>query len=553
MKKITFGNPELIVPSKYCSGFCYEETEAAYPIHKITFRTNARGCVLELPLGEEQIYGFGLQLNGFNQKNKELFLRVNADPTKNTGDSHAPVPFFVTTKGYGIYFDTARNMEVQCGVETALEKENVMTVQILNAKGIDIYIIEGTDITDIVAQYNRLSGSGCEVPEWGLGVLYRCNWHYPQDRVLETAAYFRDAKIPCSILGLEPGWHTHNYPCSYEWNKEIFPDPEGMVKKLKEMGFHLNLWEHAYISEDSPIYESMKPYSGNYRVLGGLVADLAAKEGADIISEYHKKTFVDMGIDGFKLDECDNTNIVDYGWRMFPNCSQFPSGLDGEQYHNLFGVLYMKTILKALDGKPTLSQVRSAGALCASYPFVLYSDLYEHKDFIRGIVNSGFSGILWSPELRHAKSKKELIRRLQTVVFSVQCLINGWYCDEVPWKQFNCESEVRELLTEREKQIPRLMKAFERYKETGIPPVRALVMDYTDDPETYEIDNEYLFGEDLLVAPMAVEEEMRRVYLPAGEWADYWTGEIVSYGWHEVETDHIPVYQRRRTAYGDNK
>lgn len=547
MKKITFGNPESVVPSKYCSGFCCQETETAYPIHKITFRTNARGCVLELPLGEEQIYGFGLQLNGFNQKNKELFLRVNADPTKNTGDSHAPVPFFVTTKGYGIYFDTARNMEVQCGVETALEKENVMTVQILNAKGIDIYIIEGKNITDIAAQYNRLSGSGCEVPEWGLGVLYRCNWHYPQDRVLETAAYFRDAKIPCRILGLEPGWHTHNYPCSYEWNKEMFPDPEGMVKQLKEMGFHLNLWEHAYISEDSPIYESMKPYSGNYRVLGGLVADLASEEGADIISDYHKKTFTDIGIDGFKLDECDNTNIVDYGWRMFPNCSQFPSGLDGEQYHNLFGVLYMKTILKALDGKPTLSQVRSAGALCASYPFVLYSDLYEHKDFIRGIVNSGFSGILWSPELRHAKSKMELLRRLQTVVFSVQCLINGWYCDEVPWKQFDCESEVRALLQEREKQIPRLMKAFERYKETGIPPVRALVMDYTDDPETYEIDNEYLFGEDLLVAPMTEEEEMRKVYLPAGEWVDYWTGEIVPSGWHEAQTDNIPVYQCKNT------
>lgn len=545
MKKMTFGNPELIVPSIYCSGFCYEETEAAYPIHKITFRTNARGCVLELPLGEEQIYGFGLQLNGFNQKNKELFLRVNADPTKNTGDSHAPVPFFATTKGYGIYFDTARNMEVQCGVETAAEKENVMTVQILNAKGIDIYIIEGTDITDIVAQYNRLSGSGCEVPEWGLGVLYRCNWHYSQKRVLETAAYFRKAKIPCGILGLEPGWHTHNYPCSYEWNRELFPDPEGMVKKLKEMGFHLNLWEHAYISEDSPIYEAMKPYSGNYRVLGGLVADLAAKEGADIFAQYHKKTFTDAGIDGFKLDECDNTNIVDYGWKMFPNCSRFPSGLDGEQYHNLFGVLYMKAILKALDGNPTLSEVRSAGALCASYPFVLYSDLYEHKSFIRGVVNSGFSGILWSPELRHAQSQRELIRRLQTVVFSVQCLINGWYCDEVPWKQFNCEEEVRTLLTERERQIPRLMKAFKRYKETGIPPIRALVMDYTDDPETYEIDSEYLFGEDLLVAPMTVEEDMRKVYLPAGEWGDYWTGETVPCGWHEVETDNIPVYQRR--------
>ena len=318
-----------------------------------------------------------------------------------------------------------------------------------------------------------------------------------------------------------------------------------MVRKLKEMGFHLNLWEHAYISEDSPIYEAMRPYSGNYRVLGGLAADFATEEGADIFAEYHRKHFTDRGIDGFKLDECDNTNLVDYGWKMFPNCARFPSGLDGEQYHNLFGTLYMKTVLKALGGKPTLSQVRSEGALCASYPFVLYSDLYGHKDFIRGIVNAGFSGILWSPELRHAESKKELIRRLQSVVFSVQCLINGWYCDEVPWKEFDCEEEVRMLLLEREKQIPRLMKAFGRYKETGIPPIRALVMDYTDDSETYEIEDEYLFGEDLLVAPMTVEEDRRKIYLPPGEWVDYWTKEARSCGWQEVETEQIPVYQRR--------
>lgn len=545
MKKITFGMPESVVPSKYCDGFCYEETEVAYPIEKIKYRENSRGCVLEFPLGEELIYGFGLQLNGFNQRNKELFLRVNADPTKNTGDSHAPVPFFVTTKGYGIYLDTARNVEVQCGVETAFGKEYVITIQILNARGIDIYIIEGSNITDVVAQYNRLSGSGCEVPEWGLGVLYRCNWHYPQDKVLETASYFREAKIPCHILGLEPGWHTHNYPCSYAWNREMFPDPEGMVKKLHDMGFHLNLWEHAYISEDSPIYEDMLPYCGNYRVLGGLVADLACEEGSNIFAQYHKKTFTDIGIDGYKLDECDNTNIVEYYWRMFPNCAEFPSGLDGEQYHNLFGVFYMKTMLKALDGMPTLSEVRSAGALCASYPFVLYSDLYEHKAFIRGVVNSGFSGILWSPELRHAESKKELLRRLQTVVFSVQCLINGWYCEEVPWKELACEDEVRELLTERERQIPRLMKAFQQYKEKGTPPVRALVMDYTQDAETWEIDDEYLFGEDLLVAPMTVQEDSRKVYLPEGKWTDYWTGEEVSCGWHEVTTDKIPVYQRK--------
>ncbi len=546
MKKITFGTTEEIVPSRFCAGFYYEETEVKYPLDKIVFRINSRGCVLEFPLKEEQIYGFGLQLKGFNQRNKELVLRVNADPDKNSGDSHAPVPFFVTTKGYGIYLDTARNIEVQCGVERSESREQVMTFQILNSEGVDLYLIEGKNITDIVAQYNRLSGSGCEVPDWGLGVLYRCNWHYPQTKVIETASYFRNAGIPCHILGLEPGWHSCSYPCSYEWNRELFPEPEKMMEELKKMGFHLNLWEHAYISEKSPIYDKMKAHSGSYKVLGGLVADLADEKGAEIFAEYHKKNFTYLGIDGFKLDECDNTSLVDYGWKMFPNCAEFPSGLDGEQYHNLFGTLYMKAILRALDGKPTLSEVRSAGALCASYPFVLYSDLYNHKDFIRGVVNSGFSGILWSPELRHATSKQDLLRRLQTVVFSVQCLINGWYCEDVPWKEYDCEDEVRTLLVEREKQTSRLKKAFQRYHETGIPPIRALVMDYTEDAETYEIDDEYLFGEDLLVAPMTADEEVRKVYLPDGMWQDYWTGEPVSSGWHKTDTDKIPVYRKVR-------
>ena len=100
----------------------------------------------------------------------------------------------------------------------------------------------------------------------------------------------------------------------------------------------------------------------------------------------------------------------------------------------------MKTMLKALGDNPTYSEVRSAGALCASYPFVLYSDLYDHNDFIRGVVNSGFAGILWSPEVRDAKTPKEFIRRLQTNVFSAQCLINGWYLETLPCDLCNLQT-----------------------------------------------------------------------------------------------------------------
>ena len=105
MKKLTFGTPEDIVPSKFCKNLSYQDSAINYDKEQIKFKITKRGCVLEFPLQqEEQIYGFGLQLKGFNHKNHKLCLRSNSDPIANTGDSHAPVPFFVSTKGYGMYF-----------------------------------------------------------------------------------------------------------------------------------------------------------------------------------------------------------------------------------------------------------------------------------------------------------------------------------------------------------------------------------------------------------------------------------------------------------------
>ena len=90
-----------------------------------------------------------------------------------------------------------------------------------------------------------------------------------------------------------------------------------------------------------------------------------------------------------------------------------------------------------------------------------------------------------------------------------------------------------------------LKKAFDEYKETGKPPVRALVADFTDDKETYVIDDEYIFCDTLLVAPLTAESNKRMVYLPQGSWVDYWTKEKVQSGWFEVETDNIPVFEKQ--------
>src|SRR5207244_4842647 len=115
------------------------------------------------------------------------------------------------------------------------------------------------------------------------------------------------------------------------------------------------------------------------------------------------------------------------GW-AFPNLSTFPSGCDGEQMHALFGLRYQHALLEQFNkrNRPTYGLVRSSGALAAPYPFVLYSDLYDHRQFIRGLVTSSFSGLLWCPEVRDAKTPGDLIRRLQSVVFSPLAMINAW-------------------------------------------------------------------------------------------------------------------------------
>ncbi len=565
MLRMRFGEVERFTPSFFCKGFAYTEGEVSYPIEKICFKRNARGCVVEFPIdADEHFYGLGLQLACFDFAGRKAVVKTNADACTTAGDSHAPVPFIVSTKGYGIYIDTARYMEayfhrrkgkaIACSeqvrtgtafseiyAERTTGEDLLLTLSISACQGVDIYLFEGRTITEIVSQYNRLAGGGCNPPEWGLQTIYRCHMYWNEERVLSLADELKKRDMPVGIIGLEPGWQSNAYSCSFVWDENRFPNAKRTVEKLYEAGYHVNLWEHAFTHSTSPLFAPLKTRSGEYSVWDGLVPDFAYADTAEIFAKYHAEKVTFGLIDGFKLDECDGSDYTG-GW-TFPNHAQFPSGMDGEQYHSLFGALYMQTMLK-VTGNDTLSQVRNAGALCASYPFVLYSDLYDHKSFIRGLATAGFSGLLWSPELRHAESKEDLLRRLQTVVFSPQCLINAFYCDDLPWRELDCEAEVRALLKLRKRLIPMLKRAFQVYQKTGKPPVRALVSDFTDDSETYKLDDEYLFCESLLVAPMVCGERSRKVYLPKGNWRDFFTKEAVPCGWIEVETDGIPVYEQ---------
>ena len=586
--KMRFGTPEEIVPSRFAPAPACEVLDGLPEGVDIRFSTSERGTLLTMPLDPTAgVYGFGLQLKGFQQRGRKKQIRPNADPLSNSGDSHAPVPFFVTTAGFGIYVDTARYATFYCGkeprpidgalsaaAEEMLEAQkkatenaenaeelaisvfstlyeakrgsarNLITVEIPIAQGVDIYYITGENILSLVSQYNLLSGGGCMPPMWGLGCLYRCDMKFNAEQVLAMARRIRELDIPCDILGLEPGWQSHTYSCSYLWDKGRFPQAEKTVREITDMGFHLNLWEHAFVHPTSPIYSPLLSYSGDFLVWEGLVPDFVTPEARKIFADY-QKSLVAMGVSGFKLDECDGSDFTG-GW-TFPNHARFPSGMDGEQYHSLFGTLYAQTIMDALGENRTLSEVRNLGSLAASYPFALYSDLYGHKDFILGVVNAGFSGLLWSPEVRHATDSEDLLRRIQSVVFSAQTLVNAFYLSEMPWEMHNCTDAVRELFRVRMALLPYLYAAFYDYHTTGKPPVRALVCDYENEPEARDLSTEYLFGDAMLVAPMTAPEKERDVWLPAGVWYDFFTGERYEGGTHHRVTDGIPVYVKEGT------
>lgn len=561
------------------------------PLSSIAGQRTARGFVFDLPLRpNEQVYGLGLQLLSFAQRGKKKVARVNADPKLDTGDSHAPVPFYVTTEGIGILVDTARYANFYFGdarprpthpvalvaqsdiapnytQSLQMQDEGQITVEVPRAAGVDVYLFAGPTMLDAVKRYNLFSGGGVIPPEWGLGFWYRMDAQATQQSALDLAAEFRDRKIPCDVLGLEPGWQTHAYSCTFAWNKDRFPDPDRFIGSAGKMNYKINLWEHAFTHPASPLFPAMEEHSGNYGVWGGLVPDFVSAPGRKIFGDYHGSTFVDEGISGFKLDECDNSDYTG-GW-SFPECSSFGSGVDGEQMHSVFGLGYQMAIWDQYRkrGLPTYNLVRSSGALAAPFPFVLYSDLYGHREFIRALANSGFSGLLWCPEVRDAVSEEDLVRRLESVVFSPLAMVNGWYIKSPPWMQLNrklnnagkrlddwqqLESRCREIIGWRMQLVPYLTAAFQKYAEDGTPPFRAVVLDTPKDQRLYEVDDQYMVGDRMMVAPLFAGEPGRSVLLPEGHWHNFWTGEAVGGGIKldiPATTERIPVYVKSGSIF----
>jgi alpha-glucosidase (family GH31 glycosyl hydrolase) len=510
-------------------------------------RVGAR-TIARLPLVlDEKLFGLGLQFFKINQRGRTRYLRVNSDPQQDTGETHAPVPFYVSSRGCGVLVNTARIVTIYCGscVRTsgptgapprdrntdrqwsATPASEAVEI-VVTGSGFELLLFAGKTPLEVVRRYNLFCGGGCLPPRWGLGFWHRVPTKYSADEVIQEAEEFRGRHLPCDVIGLEPGWHSKSYPCTYVWDPGRFPDPAGFVEAMRDRGFRINLWEHPYVSPAAPIYADLEPLSGSHTVWGGLAPDYTLPEAREILQSQHRNQHVATGVSGYKLDECDGSELTGTSW-MFPPHATFPSGWDGEQMRQVYGLLLQKITRDLFQerGQRTYGLVRASLCGASSLPYVLYSDLYDHRQFVRALCNTGFSGLLWTPEIRSARNPEDWVRRMQTVCFSPLAMLNAWSSGTKPWTYPKVEGIIRKYIELRMRLLPYFYSAFARYYFDGTPPFRAMALEagQRDDGALLETDDQYMAGDSLLVAPLFAGEMQRDVLVPKGAWYDFETGE----------------------------
>ena len=506
----------------------------------------------------ERFYGPGLRFQKIATNFAALHMRCDHYGNSDNGRTHVPTPFYVSDKGYGIFIDTPEFVSFYMGGTVRTDAKNPPVpqnrgrgewsadtpgdfVEASFEKDALVYVIVGKSMLEVVSKFNLLCGGGPLVPKWGFGFWHRTHIQFGEEDVKNEIKLFKEKNFDLDVIGLEPGWHSNSYPCSYEWDEERFPDPKRFADDLLKEDIRINLWENLFVSEKASIYEDMKPYSGSHMVWNGLVPDFTLPEARKIYAEQHKKTHIDIGISGYKIDECDGYD----NW-LFPDHAKFPSGRNAAAVRNTLGILSQKAIYETYkeENRRTYGLVRASAAGSQMMPFCIYNDCYSFEQYLTGLASSSFCGALWVPEVRDANTAEEWVRRFQMCVFSPMLMLNAWANGVKPWQFEEVEDIIRDTIKFRKSLLPYIYNAFYLYRTKGIPPFRALCLDYdatasqemtsldhTDNPyETISFSDtidQYMAGSEIMVCPVRPDQKTRKVMLPKGDWYDYYTGEYV--------------------------
>jgi alpha-D-xyloside xylohydrolase len=487
---------------------------------------------------DEHFYGFGEKFTDFDKRGQLLKMWQYDAYGAHREQAYKNVPFFISTRNYGIFVDSL----TQIHFDMAASNHALSTIMVPDS-ALDYYVIVGPNPKTIITRYASLVSFPILPPKWSLGLWMSSGFQNDgAEKVKERAQQLREYGIPCDVLHLDCYWQRSGRWSEMLWDREMFPDPEGLIAQVKALGFKVCLWMNSYIEIESELFQVAKDqgyflknsqgevyivdlWGGFQPPLGILdVTNPAAVAWFKELLRPHLR----MGVDVYKTDFGEGVPVDAVAY----------NGMTGEHLHNLYPLLFNDLVAEVTEeitgrsglvwGRSTYAGGQRHVAQWGGDPNCTYQAM---ASTLRGGLSMAMCGhAFWSHDIGgfHRQPTPELyVRWAQFGLFSPLSRAHGM-TTRLPWEYGEKALQIfRDYVRLRYHLLPYLYTYTIIAAETSLPIIRPMMLEFPDDPNTYTMDLQYMFGEELLVAPIYNSSGQRPVYLPEGQWIDFWTHEVL--------------------------
>lgn len=491
---------------------------------------------------DEMIFGCGESATGLNKVGQKVNLFVTDPQGPETDQMYKPIPFFMSNRGYGMFMHTSA--PVTCDFGATYIGLNKM---FMGDENLDLFVFFG-EPKDILDEYTDLVGKPGMPPLWSFGTWMSRITYFSEKEGYDVAANIRKNKYPCDVIHFDTGWFDVDWQCDYKFSENRFQNPRQMLKDLKSQGFHVCLWQLPYFTPKNRYFpelieKNMYVKNGNGELpYEDVVLDFSNPE---TVNWYQNKLagLLNIGVSAIK---------VDFG-EAAPLNGIYASGKSGWYEHNLYPVRYdmaVSEITKKLHNE-NIMWARAAWAGSQRYPLHWGGDAATTNTGMLGTLRAGLSFGLsgfsfWSHDMGgFVKSTPEDLycRWLPFGFLTSHTRAHGAPPTE-PWlyDSKRVQDVFRKSAEMKYRLMPYVYAQAKECTEKGLPMLRALFVEFPDDLGAWRVDDEYLFGSQILVAPL-LESGItgRTVYLPEGKWIDYQTEKVYEGGWHRIEAGSLPI------------
>ena len=507
---------------------------------------------LQLSVGE-LVYGLGERFTPF-VKNGQTIETWNEDGGTSTDQSYKNIPFYLANKGYGVFVNHPEKVSFEVG------SEKVTKVQFsVPGESLDYFIIGGDSMKEVIENYTSLTGKPAMPPAWSFGLWLSTSFttNYDEKTVNEFVDGMIDREIPLRVFHFDCFWMKEFNWCDFEWDKRVFPDPTGMLKRLKEKDLNICVWINPYIAQESKLFAEAKENGYLIKRTNGDVWQFDMWQPAMAIVDFTNpdackwysdklKELMAMGVDCFKTD---------FGERIPIENIQYFDGSDPYKMHNYYTQMYNKVVfetIKEVKGEHQAAVfARSATAGGQQFPVHwggdCESDYESMAESLRGGLSLCMSGFgFWSHDIGGFESTSTADVYKRWVAFgllSSHSRLHGSTSYRVPWAYDEDASAVVRFFSKLKCSImPYLFKIANDAHTKGIPTMRSMVLEYQNDDTCAYLDKQYMLGDSILVAPIFNENSEAKYYIPEGKWTNFITGKKYEGGrWIKEIHDYLSI------------